>query len=49
MPSKEPRQPVLQTLQLSDDLQRKIFQRQGEGGGHEVRDQLVDILLNGGW
>ena len=49
MPSKEPRQPVLKTLQLSDDLQRKIFRRQGEGGGHEVRDQLVDILLNGGW
>ena len=32
MPSKESRQPVLKTLQLSDDLQRKIFQRQGEGG-----------------
>ena len=49
MPSKESRQPVLKILHLSDDLQRKIFQRQGEGGGHEVRDQLVEILLNGRW
>lgn len=49
MPSKESRQPVLKTLQLSDDLQIKNFQRHDEGGHHAVRDQLVDILLNGGW
>ena len=37
------------TTEPGQELPEKEFERQGEGGGCRVHDQLVDMLLIGWW
>ena len=47
-PSKQSRQLILKRPKVPKAFQGKVF-KDGEGGGHEVCDPLMDILLIGWW
>ena len=48
-PSKESRQLVFQRPELLNGFQGKDFKVRVRKGGCRMHDQLVDILLIGGW
>lgn len=48
VPSKQSRKLILKRPKVPKAFQGKVF-KDGEGGGHEVCDPLMDILLIGWW